>query len=74
MFGGGSTSHSAVSFWSGKFLSGDFSLENEPRGRLQLNISNDELKAIVESDISETTRERVSYRGSVTSSPRNLWS
>ena len=52
--------HSTVSFWFAKFCSGDFSLENEPRGRPQAKVNNDELKAIVESDTSQTPRELAS--------------
>ena len=60
MFGEGSTCHITVLFWFAKFCSGDFSLENKPHGRPQLKVNNDELKAIVESDTSQTTRELAS--------------
>ena len=60
VFGEDSTSHSIVSFWFAKFHSGDFSLENEPRGRPQPKVNNDELKAIVEIDTFQTTRELAS--------------
>ena len=56
VFGEGSTSQSTVLFWFAKFRSVDFILENKPRGRPQPNVNNDELKAIVESDTSQTTR------------------
>ena len=48
VFGEASTSHSGVSFWSAEFRSGDFKLQNEPCGRPQPKVNNDELKAIVE--------------------------
>ena len=57
MLGESSTSYSIVSFWFVKFRSGDFSLENEPRGRPQPKVNNDELKPIVENETSQTTRE-----------------
>ena len=39
-----STSHRTLSFWFATFRSGDFKLENEPRGKIQPTINNDELK------------------------------
>ena len=60
VFEEGSTSHSTVLFSFAKFRSGDFSLENEQRGRSQPEVNNDELKAIVESDTSHTTCELAS--------------
>ena len=60
VFGEGSTSHSTVSVWFGEFRSGDFSLENEPRGRPQPKLNNDQAKANLESDTSQTTRELAS--------------
>ena len=57
MLGEGSTSYSKASFWFAKFRFGDFSLENEPRGRHQPEVNNDRLKFIVESDTPQTTRE-----------------
>ena len=63
VFGQGSTSHSTVSFCFAKFCSGDFRLENEPCGRPRPKINNDELKAIVESDTFQTTRELASKFG-----------
>ncbi|XP_011144654.2 histone-lysine N-methyltransferase SETMAR-like [Harpegnathos saltator] len=44
--------------WFDKFHSSDFSLENEPPGRPETKVDNDELKAeVVEADTSQTTRE-----------------
>ena len=48
--------YSTVSFRFANFRSRDFSLESEPRGTSQPKVSNDELKAIVESDTSQTNR------------------
>ena len=49
--------------WFAKFCSGEFSLENEPRGRPQHKVNNDELKAIVESGTPQTTPELASKFG-----------
>ena len=57
MCGEGSTVHCTVSFQFAKFCFGNSSLENEPR---ELKVNNDELKAIVESDTSQTTCELAS--------------
>ena len=63
VFGEGLTRHSTVSFWFAKFCSGDLSLENKPRGIPQSKVNNDEIKAIVESDTSQTTRDIASKFG-----------
>ena len=63
VFGEGSTSHISVSFSFAKFRSCELSLENKPRGRHRPKVNNDELKAIVESDTSQTTRELASKFG-----------
>ena len=63
MFEEGSTSHNTVSFWFTKFRSTDFSLENEPRKRLQPKVNNNNLKTIVASDTFHTTREFASKFG-----------
>ena len=55
-------------FWFEKFRSGDFSLENEPRGRPQPKLNNDQAKANLESDTSQTTRELASTFGVCTPS------
>ena len=60
MFKECSTSHCTVSFWFAKFCCGDFSIENEPHGRLQPVLNIHELIAIVESDASQTTRKLAS--------------
>lgn len=38
--------------WFEKFRSGGFDLQNEPRGRPESKVDNDELKAAVKADIS----------------------
>ena len=62
VFGEASTSHSIVSFLFAKFRSGVFSVENEPCERPRPKVNN-ELKAIVESETSQTTRELASKFG-----------
>ena len=57
------TSHVTVSFWFAQFRSGDFSFENGPCGKPQPKVNKDELKAIAESDTSQTTRELASIFG-----------
>ncbi|XP_026823537.1 histone-lysine N-methyltransferase SETMAR-like, partial [Ooceraea biroi] len=42
------------------FRDGDFSLANEPRGRPKTKVDNDHLRAVVESDPSQSTRELAS--------------
>lgn len=42
---------------SSKCFFGDFNLENESRGKPVTKMNNDELKTVVEVDISQTTRE-----------------
>lgn len=57
VFGDNSTNQHTVGHWFAKFRSGDFSLENEPRGRPEVRVDNNELKAIVEANPYQTTRE-----------------
>ena len=63
VFGEVPTRHSTVSFSFAKFRSADSSLENEPREGPQPEVNNDKLKAIVESDTSQTTRKLASIFG-----------
>ena len=44
-------------FWFATFRSGDFNLENKPRKIPQPKVNNDELKAIIECDTPQITRE-----------------
>jgi [histone H3]-lysine36 N-dimethyltransferase SETMAR len=44
-----------VRFWFQRFRSGNFDLQNKPRGRRLTQVSNKELKAILEADPSQTT-------------------
>ena len=57
VFGERWASHSTILFWFAKFRPEDFSPENEPRERHQPKVNNDKMKAIIESDTSQTTRE-----------------
>ncbi|KAJ0173543.1 hypothetical protein K1T71_010692 [Dendrolimus kikuchii] len=44
-------------FWFQRFRSGNFDLQNKPRGRPDTKVDNAELKAIAEADPSQTTSE-----------------
>jgi hypothetical protein len=46
-----------VRFWYERFCSGNFALQNKPHGRPETQFSNEELKAIVETDPSQITSE-----------------
>ena len=63
LFGEDSTSYSTVSFWFAKFRSGNFSFKNVSCKRPQPKVNNEEMKAIVESGTSQTTRELASKFG-----------
>ncbi|RLU25831.1 hypothetical protein DMN91_001991 [Ooceraea biroi] len=60
VFGEGSTTKATVGNWFKNFRNGDFSLANEPRGRPKTKVDNDHLRAVVESDPSQSTRELAS--------------
>ena len=60
VFGEGVANERTVRRWFAKFRSGDFNLENELRGRPETKVNNDELKAVVEADTSQTTRQLAS--------------
>ena len=51
------TTQQTVSNWFAKFRTGNFNLTNEPRGRPESKVNNDELKVIVESDPSQSAYE-----------------
>ena len=55
VLGGNVANERTVRQWLERFRSGDFSLENKPRGRPATKIDNDELKAVVKEDTSQTT-------------------
>jgi histone-lysine N-methyltransferase SETMAR len=57
VFGADSTSDRTVRFWFDRFRSGNFNIDNEPRGRPETKVNNDELKVIVEADSSQSTSE-----------------
>ncbi|XP_015904575.2 histone-lysine N-methyltransferase SETMAR-like [Parasteatoda tepidariorum] len=46
--------------WFIKFRSGDFDLQSEPRGRSESKVDDNQLKAVMEANPSETTSELVS--------------
>ncbi|XP_015174442.1 PREDICTED: histone-lysine N-methyltransferase SETMAR-like [Polistes dominula] len=56
-FGENTITDRKVQRWFEKFRSGDFSLQNEPRGRPQTTVKNDDLKALVEANQTVSTRE-----------------
>ncbi|RLU15552.1 hypothetical protein DMN91_012546 [Ooceraea biroi] len=60
VFGEGSTTKATVGNWFKNFRDADFSLANEPRGRPKTKVDNDHLRAVVESDPSQSTRELAS--------------
>jgi histone-lysine N-methyltransferase SETMAR len=57
VYGGGVAKENTVRFWFQRFRSGNFDLQNKPRGRPETKVDNEELKAIVEADPSQTTSE-----------------
>ncbi|XP_075862154.1 histone-lysine N-methyltransferase SETMAR isoform X2 [Microcebus murinus] len=57
VFGKDVANERTVRRWFEKFRCGDFNLENEPRGRPETKVDNDELKAVVEANPSQPTRE-----------------
>lgn len=63
VFGEGSTTRATVNNWFQKFKDGNFDLANQPRGRPESKVNNDELKAVVESDPSQSTRVLASTFG-----------
>ncbi|KAK6046700.1 hypothetical protein COOONC_15795 [Cooperia oncophora] len=57
VFGEDAPNERTVRRWFAKFESGDFDLQNESRGRPECKLNNDELKAVVEADPTQSTRE-----------------
>jgi len=57
VFGSSVTTQQTVSNWFAKFRTGNFDLTNEPRGRPESKVNNDELKVIVEFDPSQSAYE-----------------
>lgn len=57
VFGKNVVNERMVQRWFQKFRSGDFSLENMPRGRPQTKVNDDDLKAVVEKCPSQNTLE-----------------
>ncbi|RLU17917.1 hypothetical protein DMN91_010156 [Ooceraea biroi] len=62
VFGEGSTTKATVGNWFKNFRDGDFSLANEPRGRPKTKVDNDHLRAVVESDPSQTPTDYHFFR------------
>ena len=54
VFGDNVANEKTVGQWFKRFQSGDLSLENQSRGRPATKIDNDELKAVVAEDMSQT--------------------
>lgn len=57
VFGDSAPNQSTISRWFTKFKSGDFDLDNMPRGRPDTKVNNDELKDVVERNTSQSTAE-----------------
>lgn len=56
-YGEATAKENTVRYWFQRFRSGNFDLQNKPRGRPETQVDNEELKAIVEADPSQTTSE-----------------
>lgn len=57
VYGVNTTNERTARFWFQRFRSGNFDLKNEARGRPETVVDNEELKAIVEADDSQSTAE-----------------
>ena len=55
-FGNDSVNERTVCRWFAKFRSGDFSLEDEPRSGRPTAILDEDLRTLVETDLSQTVR------------------
>ncbi|XP_045455594.1 histone-lysine N-methyltransferase SETMAR-like [Melitaea cinxia] len=55
VYGANTTNNRGTRYRFVRFRSGNFDLRNEPRGRPKILVDNDELKAIVEADDSQST-------------------
>jgi [histone H3]-lysine36 N-dimethyltransferase SETMAR len=56
-FGEDTANERTTQRWFAKFRSGDMSLENEPRGRPEAAIDDEQLNTLIESDTRQTVRE-----------------
>ncbi|XP_064292196.1 histone-lysine N-methyltransferase SETMAR-like [Plodia interpunctella] len=63
VYGSRIAKENTVHFWFQHFRSGNFDLQNKPRGRPETLVDNQELKAIVEADPSQTTSKLASGFG-----------
>ncbi|KAL0893266.1 hypothetical protein ABMA27_014864 [Loxostege sticticalis] len=57
VYGAGVAKESTVRFWFQRFRSENFDLQNQPHRRPETKVENEELKAIVEADPSQSTSE-----------------
>ena len=57
VFGEGSTNKATVGQWFSKFTKGNFDLSYEPREKPEPKVNNEEFRATVESDPSQTAAE-----------------
>jgi histone-lysine N-methyltransferase SETMAR len=57
VYGDGAAKENIVRFWFQRFRSGNFNLQNKPRGRPETNVDNEELRTILEVDPSQSTSE-----------------
>ncbi|XP_028030012.1 histone-lysine N-methyltransferase SETMAR-like isoform X1 [Bombyx mandarina] len=57
VYGMNTTNERTTRFWFQRFGHGNVDLKNEPRGRLKTKVDNDELKAIVEADQTQSTAD-----------------
>lgn len=57
VYGENCTNERTTRYWFSRFRSGNFDLKNEARGRPETLVNNDELKAIVEADETQSTAE-----------------
>lgn len=57
VYGEATVKENTVRFWFQRFRSGNFDLQNKPRGRPETLVVNEDLKVIVEADPSQTTSE-----------------
>ena len=60
VYGDGAAKENTVRFWFQRFRSGNIDLQNKPRGRPKTKVDNEEVKAIVVADPSQTTSELAS--------------
>ncbi|RVE49548.1 hypothetical protein evm_005776 [Chilo suppressalis] len=72
VYGAGVSKESTIRFSFQRFRSGNFDLQNQPRGRPETKVENEELKAIVVADPSLSTSEIAAGYGAVGQKTLNL--